>query len=142
MRRAELNGEWAKAAQERAPAKEEATRKKELATADELLRQAAERHTEVAKLLSDKGERSEDLWLSALRSYEGHDYPRADAKLKEIVVPRKGERRTLERGLVLAGRAPAVTLATCPPPKALQSVRRARRPLRRACPLSTGHARD
>ena len=103
-RRAELNGEWAKVVQERARSdKDEAARKKEEATADELLRQAAEAHTEAAKLLSEKNERGEHLWLSAVCSYEGHDYPRAADKLKEIVEREKDNVDRLSEGLFLLG---------------------------------------
>ncbi len=104
VRRAELNSDWAKAVQERArAAKDEATRKKEEATADELLRQAAEAHTEAAKLYGEKKERDEHLWLSAVCSYEGHDYARAADKLKEIVEREKDNVNRASEGLFLLG---------------------------------------
>jgi hypothetical protein len=104
VRRAELNSEWAKAVQERArSAKDEATRKKEETTADELLRHAAEAHAEAAKLLSEKAEREEHLWLSAVCSYEGHDYPRAADKLKEIVERESDNVDRTSEGLFLLG---------------------------------------
>lgn len=104
VRRAELNVEWAKSVQERArSSKDEATRKKDEATADELLRQAAEAHTEAAKLQSEKNQRDEHLWLSAVCSYEGHDYPHAADKLKEIVEREKDNVDRLGEGLFLLG---------------------------------------
>ncbi len=104
LRRAELHSEWAKVVRERArSAKEEETRKKEEATADELLRQAAEAHTEAAKLLTEKSESKEHLWLSAVCSYEGHDYPRAADKLREIVEGEKDNVDRLSEGLFLLG---------------------------------------
>jgi tetratricopeptide (TPR) repeat protein len=107
VRRAELNGEWAKLAQERArTAKDEAARKSEEATADELLHQAADAHTEAAKLLSDKSDKSEranHLWLSADCSFQGHDYRRAANKLKEIVVREKDNPERLSESLFLLG---------------------------------------
>jgi hypothetical protein len=104
LRRAELNGEWAKTVQERArSAKDETTRKKEETMADELLRHAAEAHTEAAKLLTAKEEREEHLWLSAVCSYEGHDYSRAADKLKEIVEREKDNFDRLSEGLFLFG---------------------------------------
>lgn len=104
VRRAELNGEWAKAVQERArSAKDEATRKKEDTTADELLRHAAEAHAEAAKLLSAKEEKDEHIWLSAVCSFEGHDYPRAADKLKEIVERETDNVDRLSEGLFLLG---------------------------------------
>lgn len=104
LRRAELNSEWAKAVRERArAAKDEATRKKEETTADELLRQAAEAHAEAAKLLTEKSAREEHLWLSAVCSYEGHDYARAAEKLREIVEREKENVDRLSEGLFLLG---------------------------------------
>jgi hypothetical protein len=104
LRRAELNSEWAKAARERASsAKDEATRKKEDATSDELLRQAAEAHAEAAKLLTEKSVREEHLWLSAVCSYEGHDYAHAADKLREIVEREKENVDRLSEGLFLLG---------------------------------------
>jgi hypothetical protein len=86
LRRAELNGEWARFVRERAHSNEsESARKKDESTADELLRHAAEAHAEAAKLLTDKEKRAEQQWLSAFSSYEGHDYPRAAEKLKDLV---------------------------------------------------------
>ncbi|MHB1422247.1 MAG: tetratricopeptide repeat protein [Gemmataceae bacterium] len=105
-RRAELNGDWAKAVQERArSAKDETARKKELAIADELLRQAADAHTEAAKLLTAKNKKAEHLWLSAVCSHEGHDYPRAADKLKEIVVRDEENVERLSEALFLLGEA-------------------------------------
>jgi Tetratricopeptide repeat len=104
LRRAELNGEWAKIHQERARStKDEAARKKEETIADELLRHAAEAHTEAAKLLTAKEEQEEHLWLSAVCSYEGHDYSRAADKLKEIVEREKENIDRLSEGLFLLG---------------------------------------
>jgi hypothetical protein len=104
LRRAELNSEWAKAVRERAhSAKDDATRKKEETTADELLRQAAEAHAEAAKLLTEKSAREERLWLSAVCSYEGHDYARAADKLREIVEREKENVDRLSEGLFLLG---------------------------------------
>jgi TolA-binding protein len=107
LRRAELNCEWAKILQQSARAnKEEEARKKEETTADALLRQAAEAHAEAAKLLNDKKERAEQLWRSAVCSYEGRDYPRAADKFREIIEQEKGEKGNLERlseGLFLLG---------------------------------------
>ncbi len=104
LRRAELNSEWAKVVRERArSAKDEATRKKEETTADELLRQAAESHAEAAKLLTEKSACEEHLWLSAVCSYEGHDYTRAADKLREIVEREKENVDRLSEGLFLLG---------------------------------------
>lgn len=104
VRRAELNTEWARAVQERArAAQDEATRKKEESTADALLRQAAEAHAEAAKLISAKEDREEHLWLSAVCSYEGHDYPRAADKLKDLVEHIKDNVDRLSEGLFLLG---------------------------------------
>jgi tetratricopeptide (TPR) repeat protein len=104
LRRAELNNEWAKTVRERArSARDEDTRKKDEATADELLRQAAEAHTEAAKLLTEKSVCNEHLWLSAVCSYEGHDYPRAADKLREIVEREKDNVDRLSEGLFLLG---------------------------------------
>jgi TolA-binding protein len=104
LRRAELNREWAKSVRERArSAKDEETHKKEEATADELLRQAAEAHTEAAKLLTEKSACDEHLWLSAVCSYEGHDYPRAAEKLREIVEREKDNVDRVSEGLFLLG---------------------------------------
>ncbi len=106
LRRAELNGDWAKSVRERArTAKDEATRKKDETIADELLRHAAEAHTEAARLLSEKAEREDHLWLSAVCSYEGHDYSRAADKLKEIVEHEKDNSDRLSEGLYLLGEA-------------------------------------
>jgi tetratricopeptide (TPR) repeat protein len=86
IHRAELNGEWASSQRELArSAKDAAARKKVETTADELLRQAADAHSEAAKLLHDKKERDEHLWRSAVCSFEGHDYRRAADKLTTIV---------------------------------------------------------
>jgi hypothetical protein len=102
--RAELNGKWAKAAQERAHlAKDDDMSKKEATLADELLRHAAEAHTEAAKLLPAKEEREEHLWLSAKCSYEGHDYSRAAQKLKEIVEREKENIDRLSEALFYLG---------------------------------------
>ena len=104
VRRAELNTAWAHQVQERArAAKDEATRKKEETTADALLRQAAEAHAEAAKLLAKKDDREEHLWLSAVCSYEGHDYPRAADKLKDLVEHIKDNVDRLSEGLFLLG---------------------------------------
>lgn len=104
VRRGELNSDWAKVVQERArAARDEAGCKKEEATADELLRQAAEAHTEAAKLFSEKKDQGEHLWLSAVCSYEGHDYPRAADKLKEIVEREKDNAERMSEGLFLLG---------------------------------------
>jgi tetratricopeptide (TPR) repeat protein len=104
LRRAELNSEWAKAVRERArSAKDETARKKAETTADELLRQSAEAHTEAAKLLTEKSAREEHLWLSAVCSYEGHDYARAADKLREIVEREKENIDRLSEGLFLLG---------------------------------------
>jgi hypothetical protein len=104
LRRAELNSEWAKIVRERArAAKDEETRKKEEATADELLRQAAEAHAEAAKLLTEKKACDDHLWLSAICSYEGHDYPRAADKLREMVEREKDNVDRLSEGLFLLG---------------------------------------
>jgi len=104
VRRAELNTEWARLVQKRADsAKDEAERKKEESTADALLRQAAEAHAEAAQLISDKNDREEQQWLSALRSYEGHDYPRAADKLKNLVQNIKDNVDRLSEGLFLLG---------------------------------------
>src|SRR5262249_29179235 len=65
VRRAELSTEWARAAQKRArSAKDAAARKKDETTADELFRQAAEAHVEVARLIAKKTDRDEHQWLS------------------------------------------------------------------------------
>ncbi|MGH7172874.1 MAG: tetratricopeptide repeat protein [Gemmataceae bacterium] len=104
VRRAELNTKWARVAQERArSAKDEDTREKEETTADALLRQAAEAHAEAAKLLSKKDDHEEHLWLSAVCSYEGHDYPRAADKFKDIVEHVKDNVDRLSEGLFLLG---------------------------------------
>lgn len=104
VRRAELNTAWAHVVQERAhTSKEEAARKKEEATADELLRQAAQAHAEAAKLLDAKDQRDEHLWHSAVRSFQGHDYPRAAEKLKDIVEQVKDNVERLSEGLFLLG---------------------------------------
>ncbi len=104
LRRAELNSDWAKSIRERVHlTKDQALRKKEEATADELLRQAAEAHTEAAKLLTEKKASEEHLWLSAVCSYEGHDYKRAADKLKEIVERDKDNVERLSEGLFLLG---------------------------------------
>jgi TolA-binding protein len=104
LRRAELNSEWAKVVRERAlSAKDEAKRKKEQTTADELLRQAAESHAEAAKLLTEKSACDEHLWLSAVCSYEGHDYTRAADKLREIIEREKENVDRLSEGLFLLG---------------------------------------
>jgi hypothetical protein len=104
VRRAELNTAWARSVQGRArAAKDEATRKKEESTADALLRQAAEAHTEAAKLISKTADRDEHLWLSAVCSYEGHDYPRAADKLKDIVEHVEDNVDRLSEGLFLLG---------------------------------------
>ncbi len=86
LRRAELNAEWARSLRARAMTlKDESAKKKDETNAEELMRHAAEAHTEAAKLLADKDKRAEQEWLSAVCSHEGHDYPRAAAKLKAIV---------------------------------------------------------
>jgi hypothetical protein len=86
LHRAALNGEWARAVDERARSlKDEEARKKEEMTAEALRRHAAEAHAEAASLLDDKDKRQEQQWLSAVCSYEGHDYARAAGKLKAIV---------------------------------------------------------
>lgn len=104
LRRAELNTEWAKAVRERArPMKDDESRKKEEATADELLRQAAAAHAEAAKLLPEKSECEVHLWLSAVCSYEAHDYARAAEKLKGIVEREKENVDRLSEGLFLLG---------------------------------------
>jgi tetratricopeptide (TPR) repeat protein len=104
LRRAELNSEWAKVVRERGrSAQDEDTRKKDEATADELLRQAAEAHAEAARLLSEKKECADHHWLSAVCSFEGHDYPRAADKLREIVEHEKEDIDRLGEGLFLLG---------------------------------------
>ncbi|MHB1427035.1 MAG: tetratricopeptide repeat protein, partial [Gemmataceae bacterium] len=104
LRRAELNGEWAKAIRERIRlTKDEAARKKDEAAADELLRQAADAHAEAAKFLTEKSASEEHLWLSAVCSYEGRDYPRAAEKLKAIVEREKENIERLSEGLFLLG---------------------------------------
>jgi hypothetical protein len=104
VRRAELNTAWARVVQERArSAKEEAARNKEETTADELLRQAAQAHAEAAKLLDAKDQSDEHLWQSAVCSFQGHDYPRAAEKLKDIVEQVKDNVERLSEGLFLLG---------------------------------------
>ncbi|MGH7224999.1 MAG: tetratricopeptide repeat protein, partial [Gemmataceae bacterium] len=104
LRRAELNTDWAHVLQERArAAKDEAARKKDESTADELLRQAAEAHTEAAKLLREKGDKEERQWLSAVASFEGHDYPRAADKFRAIVEREKDNVDRQSEGWFLLG---------------------------------------
>jgi hypothetical protein len=84
--RADLHAEWARHKQEEARlAKDPAGRKKDEATAHELFRQAAEARGEAAPLVAAKAEKDEHLWLSAVYSYEGQDYPRAAEKLQKIL---------------------------------------------------------
>ncbi|MGH7168924.1 MAG: tetratricopeptide repeat protein, partial [Gemmataceae bacterium] len=104
LRRAELNTDWAHVLQERArAAKDEAARKKDESTADELLRQAAEAHTEAAKLLPEKSDKEERHWLSAVASFEGHDYPRAADKFRAIVEREKDNVDRQSEGWFLLG---------------------------------------
>jgi hypothetical protein len=104
LRRAELNAEWARSLRERAQAiKDEAAKKKDETNAEELLRHAAEAHSEAAKLLSDKEKRADQEWLSAVCSYEGHDYPRAAAKLKVLVESLKDNVDRQSEGWFLLG---------------------------------------
>ncbi len=104
LRRAELNTEWAHAVQERArSAKDEAARKKDESTADALLCQAAEAHAEAAKLLREKDDKEEHLWLSAVSSFEGHDFPRAADKFRAIVEREKENIDRQSEGWFLLG---------------------------------------
>jgi hypothetical protein len=88
--RAERATEWAKSRQELAKKAANAeARKKEEATADELFRQAAEAHAEAAKCSPKPADKDEHLWLSAVCSYDGHDYKRAAEKLTRILEQKK-----------------------------------------------------
>jgi tetratricopeptide (TPR) repeat protein len=84
--RADLHAEWALHKLDRArQTKDAVARSKEEATAHELYRQAAEARAEAARLVAAKPEKDEHLWLSAVFSFEGRDYPRAQEKLEKIL---------------------------------------------------------
>jgi tetratricopeptide (TPR) repeat protein len=104
LRRAELNDAWARSVREHARSlKDKAARKKEETTAEELLRHAAQAHAEAAKLLKKPDKREEQQWLSAVCSYEGHDYARAAEKLKTIVESVKDNIERQSEGWFLLG---------------------------------------
>jgi tetratricopeptide (TPR) repeat protein len=105
--RADLSAAWARHKQEQArKVNDPAARKKDEATARELFRQAAEAHTEAAKLLTNKADKDEHLWLSAVCSQEGQDYARAAEKLKKIVEQADSDNvERLSEGWYLLGEA-------------------------------------
>ena len=90
--RAECSTEWAKARQEQAKKAADAeARKKEESTAHELFRQAAEAHAEAAKYAAKAADKDNHLWLSAVGSFDGHDYKHAAEKLTHILEDNKLE---------------------------------------------------
>jgi tetratricopeptide (TPR) repeat protein len=90
--RAERATAWARSRQEQAKKAGSAeARKKEETTADELLRQAAEAHAEAAKYTPKPADKDEHIWLSAVCSFDGHDYKRAAEKLRRILEEKKDE---------------------------------------------------
>jgi hypothetical protein len=106
VQRAELSTEWARSAQKHArSAKDAAARKKDESTADELFRQAAEAHVEVAHLVAEKAAKDEHQWLSAVCSFDGRDYPRAAEKLTKIVGQEKENVDRQSEGWFLLGEA-------------------------------------
>jgi tetratricopeptide (TPR) repeat protein len=93
--RADLSTEWARMRREHGRlAKDASTRNKDETTARELFRQAAEAHTEAAKLVSGQADKDEHQWLSAVCSFDGEEYARAAEKLTKIL---EGEMDNIDR---------------------------------------------
>ncbi|HEY7157306.1 MAG TPA: hypothetical protein VH575_25355 [Gemmataceae bacterium] len=105
-RRAELSTEWARSTQKQAKdAKDATARQKDEETAYELFRQAATAHVEAARLVADKTDKAEHQWLSAVCSFDGHDYKHAAEKLTKIVGQEKDNVDRQSEGWFLLGEA-------------------------------------